>query len=152
MHRKSLSVVLASGLAVAALAGCSSSDDDASSDASSSAAAPSSPAVVKNTEYRSIDDFKDAVVAAGLTCDDWTTTDATEPAWQTGTCDGDVTLTLYASQENKDADAATARKDSSVAVLVGPNWTVVGSADDVDAVAPKLGGSTEPTAAATPAS
>ncbi|BDZ42978.1 hypothetical protein GCM10025865_22770 [Paraoerskovia sediminicola] len=144
MQRKTLPAVLAAGLLVTGLAACSSDDGstDSSTDASTAAASASAPAVVKDTEYRIVDDLKDAAVAAGLACDDWTTIDPVAPAWQVGTC-GDSTLTLYRAQEDKTQGADAARDDADAVVLVGPNWTVVTSQDVVDTIQPALGGSTD---------
>lgn len=120
------------------LAGCATEDvSDAGADATPTTdTAP----LIADTEYRVIDDLKDAAVQAGLECDDWTVaSELSETTWQEGTC-GDVTLSLYRAQEDKDATVDAYAGDDTV--LVGPNWTVTGPQDAIDAVQPGLGGET----------
>ncbi|WP_157270350.1 hypothetical protein [Paraoerskovia marina] len=119
------------------LAGCAT-DDATDAAADETTTATESAPLIADTEYRTIGEFKDAAVEAGLECDDFTeATDLPETTWQQGTC-GDVTLSLYRAQEDKDTTTAAYEGDDTV--LVGPNWTVVGPQDAIDTVQPGLGG------------
>lgn len=124
--------LLAAAAVSLVLAGCAT--EAGAEETTSTEAAP----LIADTEYRIVDDFKDAAVQAGLECDDWAAvTDLPETTWQEGTC-GDVTLSLYRAQEDKDATVEAYAGDD--ALLVGPNWTVTGPQDALDTVQPGLGG------------
>lgn len=114
-------------LAVAPLAGCV-------------ATAPA-PAVVEGG-FASVEDLKAAYEATGAECPEWAQTDAITLASESGDCDGDTVLSIYASDENRDqaVDDLTSLSESigGATFLVGPNWII----NDADAVAlqKELGG------------
>lgn len=140
-----------------ALAGCSGSGAD-EAEAGTSASAMSSATPLG--EVGSIDELKDAAVAAGMECGTWVQTNAMTLAAESGECrnpKGDYVLSTYISEAIRD-DAVRNYKDFTLdsrevfeeqgtgdsvlpeeeTLLVGPNWMIAPQA--ADSLQEELGG------------
>lgn len=115
--------------AVALLAGCSGRGE----------AVPA--ATGEATEFATVEDLRDAYVAAGGTCDAWEEVDPGDYDATAGRCSDSVVMAVYA---NPDELTAAVERSQNLAVqthlLVGENWmlNVENPQDFVDA----LGGTT----------
>lgn len=114
---------------VALLAGCSSGGE----------AVPAANG--EATEFATVEDLRDAYVAAGGTCDAWEEVDPGDYDATAGRCSDSVVMAVYA---NRDELAAAVERSQNLAVqthlLIGENWmlNVENPQDFVDA----LGGTT----------
>lgn len=121
--------VVAATAGVALLAGCSGGGEAV-------------PAVTgEATEFATVEDLRDAYVAAGGTCDAWEEVDPGDYDATAGRCSDSVVMAVYA---NPDELAAAVERSQNLAIqthlLVGENWmlNVENPQDFVDA----LGGTT----------
>jgi hypothetical protein len=127
--------------AVALLAGCASSAPAAepAEEPTPTQEAPAGP-----VEYGSIDDLRDAYIAAGGDCDAWEQTNVVTLSAESGDCaNGDGVLMTFTSEENRDeaVDGLTEFADMIGSnLLVGPNWVI--NAADVREVRDGMGGGT----------
>lgn len=142
-------ILIASVAAVLLLSGCSGDSDaetagDADSSPTPSAATPS---VEANASYGTVEQLRDAAVAAGYPCPAWKLENKVTLAAQSGQCsDADVFSTFASSgdlQSQLDSYKGTddMLADAGVDVdphLVGPNWIITGPG--VDALQGTLGG------------
>lgn len=114
------------------LAGCSSPVSPVST-----ATQPSGP-----QEYGSVEDLRDAFIAAGGGCSFWEQNNYMSMAAGSAFCGEETVLSIYTSEENRDSAVATLVSDADlfggVTLLVGPNWVV--SSPDSSAVRAELGG------------
>ena len=102
-----------------ALAGCSGLPGAPGTEASV-------PAITgKPTSYASIEELRDAYVAAGGECNEWEPLDAGKTDGQGGYCNSKTTLAVFG---NPDDLAATVKNTIDLAgtvhLLVGENWVV----------------------------
>ncbi len=141
------------GLAALMIGGCSSTSSEEPSAGSSAppavssspSAAPTPPASESET-YTSIDDVRDAFIAAGGECDKWEQTDIVEAAIESGECgySGPV-LSLYGTHDEAMENATTVRTlsigdGSDAGLVVGGNWVInVNDSDLAPIYADKMG-------------
>ncbi|MFT4122515.1 MAG: hypothetical protein QM635_01630 [Microbacteriaceae bacterium] len=141
-------LLLSPVLIALALSGCTGGDADESGDATSSAtvasATPDASATAATDDatddgtddaeatptadsasYADASALVDAAVAAGLSCASPTTVDAEAPATSAVKC-GKLTLSVYASADDRDSvvNTALADADSTAMFLVGANWII----------------------------
>ncbi len=111
------------------LAGCSASPS-----------APETSAASYPATFRSVEELRDAFVAAGGDCPAWQQTNQIPLAAESGTCSDSNVLSIYSSTADRDelvrGYKSIATSDS--AILVGENWVINDkSVRDLD---PALGG------------
>lgn len=97
-------------------------------------------------QVATVEELKDAAVAAGYACASWDQTDVVDLAAESGSCsDADVFAT-YATESDRDEQVDQERGIADLVrdvgldvspVLVGPNWTIKGP--EVAAIAEELG-------------
>lgn len=96
--------------------------------ATSGCAGSSEPAT-----FNTVDELKDAYVAAGGECTDWEIGTATGKAAQFGNCDGDAaTLSTYTSEAVRDEVLSELKENnqSRARSFVGPNWIITTNAPE----------------------
>ncbi len=86
--------------------------------------------------YGSVEDLRDAYVAAGGDCDGWSQDNQVTLAAESGVCDSNTVLSTYTSQDAKEEIVATVKAVGDViggySLLVGVNW-IINSPDAKDA-------------------
>lgn len=118
-------VVIACAAAVLALAGCTSAGDTAANEYQDS--------------YRSVEDLRDAFVAAGGDCPEWEQTNQIKAAAESGTCSSSNVLSIYSSDATRDGAVEILKAISdNINLLVGENWVI--NDDSVQDLDPALGG------------
>lgn len=98
----------------------------------------------KDASYGSVNEFRDALVAAGYDCPDWKQTDDVPSAAQSGRCSTKDKLMTFSTTDDRDHIVDTFKDfmgglGMEVHLLVGPNW-ILNSAD-ADQMQKKIGGS-----------
>ncbi|WP_407316712.1 hypothetical protein UQW22_10085 [Isoptericola halotolerans] len=128
-------------LTMTALAACTSSVDGAE-DAEATPSESTGPAVEKNAEYSTVEDFRDAAVLAGLDCPAWEERTGMTHALAAGDCDDETVLSIFDSAAQRDDQAAALKALSSEPhpLLLGPNWMVNSAPETLDLLQPILGG------------
>ena len=102
------------------------------------------PATSAPTTYSTVTEVRDAMVEAGGTCEDWIQDNVVHNASQSGHCGTGTTISLYLSRAAAEAqvqynkDSVFGSIDSTW--LVGENWIINASDQDVDTLHSKLGG------------
>lgn len=139
---------MALSVALLALVGCGADDKPDSKPSSSSSAAPS-PSATPDAAYGSVEDLKDAAVAAGYMCRRWRVTNKVALAAESGNCSASDVFTTYASdgdlqhQLNRDKGNADLLIEYDIdpgIALVGPNWMIHGDDAKVRPLQDALGG------------
>ena len=126
--------VIAGAALLLTLTACGQSFDSQVAAPSSEVASPTptlspSPTPTRNVEYDSLEDLRDAAIAVGYPCEDWTQDDLVKYASESGTCsDGDVLSTYVSASDLQDQidgfrDFDPDNEAGSV-LLVGPNWMI----------------------------
>lgn len=108
--------------------------------------------VVKDAEYASASDLRDALVKAGHECPQWDDKDV-NAKFDGGACltDDRDQLRVYSSVSDREADLdsiiagaqlqmAFGKGRTELAVLVGTNWSFAGPVENVHAVKDEMGG------------
>ena len=102
-----------------------------SSNAASTNTSTSDRAAARPTSFDSIEDLRDAAVAAGLDCPDWHLSTRSAPAVAGGDCSDDAALSLYPDSASA-LDGAHALSDllggagMDYTLRVGENWVISG--------------------------
>ncbi len=123
------------------LAACGSSGEPA---ADRTASASPSPTVTPDARYATVEELKDAAVAAGYECAQWTQTDAVQLASSSGSCSDDDLFSVYAGSGERDdqreSDAALLEglEEFPPPELVGENWII--RTPEADRLQAALGG------------
>lgn len=112
------------------LVGCSSSPSDVE--------ATPTPTSVEAVSYGTVQEFADALEAAGADCR-FEQTNAVTNAAESGSCGSSLTLMTFTGAESRDASIEDLKSFGSVIgtyLLVGPNWVLngEGSAEYKDAL------------------
>lgn len=135
-HASLVSAVVATALLTAS---CSSTSNPTEPEAETS-----SPAVEKDASYSTIEEFRDAVVEAGLDCPSWSERTGSTYAAAAGDCSDSTVLSIFSSETQRDEQVAVLKaitiEDEGQPLLVGPNWMINGHLEDLEAVQPALGG------------
>lgn len=141
-------LVVALVVPLALLSGCGGEEPKAERDSTPSEASGSAPKGPQT--YGTVAQLKDAAVAAGYACPNWTQDDVVDLAAESGTCSDADVFSTYASEGDLQAQLATDRElDDAMAdyglesdpALVGPNWIITGP--DAPDLAEALGGTVE---------
>lgn len=119
-------------------------DGEKSADKKTQTSAPASPSPSMNASYGTLEDLRDAAVAAGYACPSWEADNAVEKAAESGHCSvGDVFATFATpgdlqAQLEMTRDFANEFDMDPEPTLVGPNWTI--NTADPEALQKALGG------------
>src|SRR5690606_15310930 len=97
--RAPLTLVLAASALFAA--SCSSASDLSEPEAESS-----SPAVEKDANYSTIEEFRDAAIEAGLECPSWAERTGSTYAAAAGDCSDSTVLSIFSSESQRDEQVA----------------------------------------------
>jgi hypothetical protein len=112
-----------------------SSDSGSEAPATSTDAAADEPAMVKDSRYGTVEELKEAAVAAGYLCKRWVQDDKVQLAAESGHCSGADVFATFASQGELQAQLETRQLNEMFAeadveddtlTLVGPNWPING--------------------------
>lgn len=111
-----------------------------------STATTAGPTIEKDATYGTVEDFRDAVIAAGYECPEYSERDSSTFAAESADCEGDTVLLIYSSATARDNNLETLKALSPPdnALLVGPNWIFnTGQESIIDEIRPELGGVVE---------
>lgn len=89
--------------------------------------------------YSTVNDLRDAFVAAGGACPDWRQTNRVTLAAQSGDCSDSTVLSIYSSEADRDQVVENLKSfGMGVHLLVGENWIV--NVEGPEEYADELGG------------
>jgi hypothetical protein len=130
-------VAALAAVAMIALAGCSAGGDGGSGDA------PPTPET-KDVSYATIDEFRDAVVDAGVDCSGFSERTGMAHAAAGADCSSATVIMIFSSESQRDEQVATLKSfavdDEGRPLLVGPNWVVNGGIGDLEKLQAAIGG------------
>ena len=99
--------------------------------------APASPS--PKATYATVVELRDAYVAAGGECPDWTASNRVKLAAESGDCSSNTVLSTYLSTDIRDQVVTTLKSfGTDVHLLVGENWVI--NTPDPESLVKKLGG------------
>lgn len=148
-----LFTLLAVGLVVVLVIALTGDDDGAADDdpTAQTIAEPveqTEPSITPDSTYGTVEELKDAAVAAGYYCKRWRPTNKVALAAESGNCSGVDVFSTYASEGDLQAQLDTEKETSAMLVeydidpgisLVGPNWIIHGE-EEVRPLQAVLGG------------
>ncbi len=113
-----------------------------------SSAGPSGAAeVTADATYDSVEDLRDAYVAIGYECPDWKQSDVVRFATESGECDTDTVLSVFANDDDVESQVQAWKdfykemgSDREAYLIVGPNWIINAADQRVAGVQMMLGG------------
>jgi hypothetical protein len=136
------------------VAGCGSDTDDTSDrptepavSSTTSPSAPESASVSPDARYGTVDELRDAAVAAGYECRRWKVDNKVTLAAESGSCSADDVFATFASDGDLQAQLDSFKGTDDMLAeagiepdphLVGPNWIITGP--DAGGLQSALGG------------
>lgn len=101
-------------------------------------------AVIKDSEYSTIEDLRDAVEGAGVECTAWSERTESMYAAAGADCTSATVLLLFTSTSQRDQQVSVLKgitiDDDGQPLLVGPNWVINSDLATLEVLQPTLGG------------